>query len=335
MKCGKRYVFIDALYTLGTFLVILGHSHLSDWNTFTNTFLEKLILFIYVFHMPLFFFIAGFLFSNSRKIEKIGLVKWIKEKAIKLLVPYVVLSMLAALPKYYFEQGSWDGIAEYLFRATFIPRAGVWGHFWFLPVLMIVYLIFGISRKLLNRQVPLRNWIICSVFTIILYFLPIETEWLGINDIKKMLVYFLFGMIINEFGSKWNLDKHKPSYDMLLFSILVILISWILIRFYYGNEYITFVVSLIMIYSCLMISLGIKENSITLWISRHNFTIYIYSWPFQAIAMEICSRLSISWYSITIIMFITGLVMPIILIILYQCLEKVHCQVFDLILGVK
>lgn len=66
MKSVKKYPWIDTLYTIGIMLVILGHSHPSDWTLFSGTIFEKIILFIYTFHMPLFFFISGFLFMNSQ-----------------------------------------------------------------------------------------------------------------------------------------------------------------------------------------------------------------------------------------------------------------------------
>lgn len=68
----KRYYEVDILYAIGTFLVVLGHSHSSNWENFQGTILVKIIDVIYTFHMPLFFFIAGFLFWNSNKLFKIG-----------------------------------------------------------------------------------------------------------------------------------------------------------------------------------------------------------------------------------------------------------------------
>ena len=142
MKTVKRYPWIDVLYTIGITLVIFGHSHPSDWSVFSGTIFEKLIIFIYTFHMPLFFFIAGFLFMNSNAIGKNGYGKWIKEKCIRLLTPYVVLSVIALIPKYYLEHHAFITIKAFV-EAICIPRIGVWGHFWFIPVLLLCYAIFG------------------------------------------------------------------------------------------------------------------------------------------------------------------------------------------------
>ena len=62
MTESKKIPQINGMYFLGTLLVILGHSHTSDWSAFSGTFFESLIVFIYHFHMPAFFFVAGFLF---------------------------------------------------------------------------------------------------------------------------------------------------------------------------------------------------------------------------------------------------------------------------------
>lgn len=51
MKSVKKYPWIDTLYTIGTMLVILGHSHPSDWTLFSGTIFEKVILFIYKLYM--------------------------------------------------------------------------------------------------------------------------------------------------------------------------------------------------------------------------------------------------------------------------------------------
>ena len=143
----KRLNYIDNLYAIGILLVLLGHSHSSDWDTFSGTILEYTITFIYTFHMPLFFFIAGFLFLNSHNFDVLGYKKWSADKSLKLLTPYIILSAIAAIPKYYVEQGNFLRIGSYLLKAIFAPRMGAWGHFWFIPVLMMVYLSFGLWKE--------------------------------------------------------------------------------------------------------------------------------------------------------------------------------------------
>lgn len=134
---SNRLPFIDNLYTIGILLVLFGHSHSSDWGTFSGTVLESAINFIYLFHMPLFFFIAGYLFMNSKSMEKLGYGIWIRDKAIKLLTPYLVLSLLAAVPKYYFETGTISGLVSSVVKGILAPRLGVWGTLLVYPSIII------------------------------------------------------------------------------------------------------------------------------------------------------------------------------------------------------
>jgi fucose 4-O-acetylase-like acetyltransferase len=146
--------------------------------------------------MPLFFFIAGFLFSNSQKIERIGFLKWGKEKTIKLLTPYVVLSVIAAVPKYYLEHRTFTGMGYYLIKAVLVPRLGVWGHFWFIPVLLFTYLIFGMLKQRIDIT-PIAMTI-TLVLSLLIYFLPFNTDWFGISDLKKGFVFFIIGMVVQK-----------------------------------------------------------------------------------------------------------------------------------------
>ena len=107
---SRRYHEVDFMYTLGVILVLIGHSHSSDWTKIYGTPIEYIISFIYAFHMPLFFSISGFLFMNSHKIEKIGYWKYIADKGIKLFVPYFFLSLIVLFPKMHSDTGSFFDI---------------------------------------------------------------------------------------------------------------------------------------------------------------------------------------------------------------------------------
>lgn len=147
MERGKHEVRlheIDVLYGLGTLLAILGHSHPNDWSSFPGKWVE----FIYLFHMPLFFLIAGFLLAESKSLMRQSYGKWLWEKAQRLLTPYVVLSLIAMIPKYALEHNGLSGLTPgYLLTAFLMPREGIWGHFWFLQALFWMYAVFGLLRK--------------------------------------------------------------------------------------------------------------------------------------------------------------------------------------------
>lgn len=83
-KSGKiRVEWIDILRGMMMFLVVLGH-------TLTH---KGLVRYIFSFHMPIFFIISGMTFSFNKEFHP---VKYLKKKAIGLLVPYFSLNILVS-----------------------------------------------------------------------------------------------------------------------------------------------------------------------------------------------------------------------------------------------
>ncbi|MDO8330192.1 MAG: acyltransferase family protein [Fluviicoccus sp.] len=74
-----RLNYIDTAKAVGIFLVVLGHAHYVP---------EPLIVWIYSFHMPLFFFVSGYLMSN-RKLSG-DILSYVRQQANSLLLPYII-----------------------------------------------------------------------------------------------------------------------------------------------------------------------------------------------------------------------------------------------------
>lgn len=84
MNTGKRILWIDYAKSICIYLVLLGHAHAS----------QPVTDFIYTFHMPLFFFLSGCLFSFEKHPN-------FKEFAIKrfkgLMIPYLWINLITYL----------------------------------------------------------------------------------------------------------------------------------------------------------------------------------------------------------------------------------------------
>lgn len=329
-----KYWQVDNLYAIGTVLVVLGHSHSSDWSTFAATPLNTAIQFIYLFHMPLFFFLAGFLFMNSGSLERDGFGKWLGEKALKLMTPYGMLSVIALVPKYYFEYSGFSGFTVgYLLEAVFKPRIGVWGHFWFLPVLLLTYMLFGAWKALIKRGLARKDIVAAVIVSSVIYFLPVTTQWLGLSDLREALEFFAFGIGAHAFACK-RVNGMISRSRMILCAILAISVSVYLAHTAHGRA-VKLMIALLMIAACWQIAELMGESRVATWISRHNFTIYIYSWPFQAAMMVLCVKLRLWWLPTSLLMFATGIAAPCAIAVAYEKADKMHNRFFDLMLGVK
>ena len=327
---------IDVLYTIGIVLVLIGHSHPSDWTLFESTFFKEVIIFIYTFHMALFFFIAGYLLENSHSIEYYGYKKWIFEKAVRLLTPYIVLSVGALYPKYYLENHMMPTV-KILLTAIFNPRKGIWGHFWFIPVLLMCYIFFGLWKRFITDRNKQLMTLVMLVISLGLYFLPLHTDWLGFNDFKEACIFVSIGIVVKRIISQRQENAIQKSH--VVCRILCIIAATGLNIFMMRIEHMHTLVSLasagIMIFACWELSILTDGNRLTLWVSSHNFTIYIYSWLFQSVFMAICGIFEMPWYITSMAMFIVGFAGPVVMIIIYEKRDKIHNRVFDLVLGIK
>lgn len=328
----KRIKEIDFLYALGTILVVLGHSHSSDWTRISGTPYEFIINFIYTFHMPLFFFVAGYLFLNSGKLLRVGYWYWIGEKALKIFVPYFFLTIAFLIPKMHMDTGLWCDF-DYTVKTFLQPRNNVWGHLWFLPVLFLCFAAFGISRFFLKNNHKIEFYIIVTVICVALFFLPIDTEWLGFTDFRSFIIFFDIGMISYEASRKSNHSLRTPIKIAMI--LLGLTVSALLFVFAYDYLPIKLLTAAMMLTVCYLTATMIQENKYCEWISKHNYTIYLYSWPAQAVVMMACDRINTSWVVTFLAMFVAGILFPVALIFVYEKLPKIHNRFFDLALGVK
>ena len=334
MNKKTHWRVVDSLYAIGIVLVLVGHSHSSDWSKFENTPLYWIILFIYLFHMALFFSISGFLFSNSDSILKEGYIKWISDKAARLLVPYVFWTMFALVPKYYVENHGFQGLdGKYLLRILFYPRENIWGHFWFIPVMFLAYLIFGLLR-IITKGKSQKLFIVCAIsIAFIFYFLPFNTGFLGFSDLKSMILFFAFGSCIHRFVNSGYYIIFKPW--RWVYSVLVILVTCLTINYAHNSRVIGLLTALSIIIVCWILADCLPYTPIVKRLSNYNYTYYIFSWFFQSVVMVLCDLYNLSWYITFFFMFCAGIIGPTVLLLIYERFVFLHKNYIKLILGIR
>lgn len=143
---------ISFLFVFATVMVVIGHSDITlDY--------KELWIFkwIYTFHMPLFFFISGFLFAYTNpkeKMDKLMVGPFLLKKTIRLLLPYwfissviFVIKSLFIVPEQMQHPLSFD-FWTYFHMLFFKPV----GFMWFLPCLFVIFVFFiGLSRYVFNK----------------------------------------------------------------------------------------------------------------------------------------------------------------------------------------
>lgn len=341
LKGGQeRFRYIDMAYFMGMILVVWGHSHPLD-SSWWNTWYASLNGFIYTFHMQLYFFLGGYLLVHSKSIDRQTYGAWAREKLLKFLIPYLVLTLLAFVPK--FMLGDTSDVVElslgYLLKTTFfIPRIGVWGHFWFIPCFLILDLIWGFWRSYApkSKMIYQIGLAIGIAVSLLLAIKPIRTDWFVLYDLSQQAIFYVWGIII---------ALVKPVlWDKIWKRVLSIVVCAIGTYFLYpmgnysGGRFVVFIaVGFLLVWVFWNLAQLFVEIPFALpeKLSKYAFNIYIYSWPAQAAMDAVLRRLGVNWLVIIGILFVTGFTVPLLIVWIYRKVTFLHCRFFDYLIGIK
>jgi fucose 4-O-acetylase-like acetyltransferase len=163
---GKnRTLWVDALKFLGILAIYTGHFGSSA---------GRLHLFVFQYHVPLFFFVSGFFATSNQR----STLNFIKAKTIQLMVPYAVFSVVAL--SYFSLVNNWNSnqILETAKPFLFgIRNQLVANSLWFIPCLFIVSIIHYLVMKISKRH-------IVSILVSIIFFIGCQSL-LPNNPIQK------------------------------------------------------------------------------------------------------------------------------------------------------
>ena len=210
MDTKKRNNEFDIAKAMGIFLVILGHM--------PSMVPKSIRIWIFSFHMPLFYFIAGY-FARDIK-NGLELRQFIKRKWKGLIIPYIIYSCLFLfLDIVSGRVGSNQIISE--IESILLGAQGVQ---WFLYGLFVVSLLFAIARLIKPKKIRGCFVIGCILLGCMLHFWGIENRFQLASSLYGVGFYYL-----------GFLKRDKVQYDMkkaLIFLIVSVVGVGILSRQY-------------------------------------------------------------------------------------------------------
>ena len=241
----ERIQWLDIAKGIGIISVFLGHSIFSD---------EMWRIWIYSFHMPLFFFLSGITY-NETKYDNIKKLFIAKSKSI--LIPYIILctvEMLYSLSLLLYkticgEKGTYFVLIKKIVGIFIGLRGSEWYcAFWFLLCIFVVYvflyviidsarrikkIVFCLSVLLAivgivyaRLRLPYLPWAIdIALVAVVFTALGWETKMQFVNRIdSKLMLLFAVGSIgfslLNYYKSGVSIDMYSNRYG---YSVLFIL----------------------------------------------------------------------------------------------------------------
>jgi len=205
------YPEINIARSIALIFVILGHSFPDAGYPFS-----KLYTVCYSFHMGLFFILSGFVSARKLLSRNYKISTELKNKSIRLLVPYFVFSVITLILKLFterFANNPFNLKDSYKILIGINPNGGLW----FLWTLFIISAIFIIVGKLKN------NLIYFIVFSAVAYIANMYIPQIFISNVLKFSALYTIGIIIfkyYDYFKKYLLNPIAGIASLVIFCII-------------------------------------------------------------------------------------------------------------------
>ena len=251
------------------FLVVFGHFLYHYYLKFPKSLMNKIVIFIYSFHMPAFVFCSGY-FSKSNNSKS-------KKSISKFIIQYIVFDSFLMLYYYYINND---------YPNIFLPKLSYWYllslSFWrmIIPFLenenFLIFksfffaLIIGYSPNCSTNNLSFRRTFAFFPFFVLGYYFKDEDFKKIMNFIQKIKIIVILFLFLFSYILFYLLIKHKISFTEN---------SLLMFKYRYNKEIIKriqlFIIALIMSF-LLLFSLPNKKIPIITMIGRNSLYIYLF-----------------------------------------------------------
>lgn len=254
----ERERWADILKGIGAILVVIGHLVLYEGNA---------KIYIYSFHMPLFFFISGYLYHHTK-----GFKSFCIRKVKSLLVPYFVFAFISIVVTYFLE-GIYLSKSEILTNYFFVNGSFAFNSsLWFLIIMFFVLILFYFIKENVKIDKPILTIIILLLLLVICIFFSTNQIklYFGLEIVPHALLIFYIGYLYKLYKNKINKFINKILHNNLSFILQTVIL--LVISFYlsllngrvnmstsiYNNYFLYLFVAIISIYVYVLISKKIE-----------------------------------------------------------------------------
>ena len=225
----SRIVLIDLMQGLAMIIVIVGH-HLFP---FLAIWYNDMHSYIYLFHMPFFILISGFLIRYSYKgVDNIkGYWHYIFRKGKKFVPPYVIIGLLAIILK---GPESFERSLTLAVNLLINPIASEATFLWYIYLLFLLYILSPIVFLL-----TFHGKIVLFAVSLLLWLYPANTNLLCLAYLCKLSPFYVTGVLLAE---KWTIIMSKYcEWEKLSFAFMNVgLVSFVILSFFHfciGKNY--------------------------------------------------------------------------------------------------
>ena len=268
-KREEKLEYIHWLKGLGIVLVVFGHFYASlfvlpGFKTAWNV--------VYLFHMPLFMAISGFLYARAPRMPVGALLK---KKFARLLIPYISFSgviLAAKLAAGFLHFGLrrpvnvHDGLAF-----LFYPHQGFACLLWYLYTLFV---IFGVMGLLDLWRTPLWGRVALAVFV---QFIPLP-PYFCLDLAGRNLIFFVLGMVFARLAVTTAARNFRTTWGMVAGAWIVFgALAWLVLAPGAKIRVVFWVASMAGIVASWLTALHLGQGGggVLAWLGRASSAIYL------------------------------------------------------------
>lgn len=314
MENKSYYPHLDLLKGLAILLMVMGH--VLPWTIDSDIFhkpfmtldshdlqLSLVYKIIYSFHMPLLFFVSGFLFYKSVKHDKLYLKDILIKRTKRILIPYLATGFLLLLCR------------------------GHWGY-WFLQCLFVMNLIvalifFSIYHFKLKIKAEISLFLLIGFLLYILEKLSVNLEenTFGIIVVGRLFNYypaFILGVLMHKYD---RLREFLSNELVVLLCLVIYICTFVLSGFKIPIVGLFVMILLpisIIIYLNHLFVNYYKMGGVLSWIGKNSMEVYILHVFYVIVIKEVGSYMMTMDSFVTVITFqiVYSFIVSIIAIIL-------------------
>lgn len=299
----KRIEWIDWLKGFCMILIVLGHviRGFISAGMYEQIDLKYIDYTIYSFHMPLMFFISGFLYSITREEKLKDWKDFILDKIVKLYIPYLIFAYILFIFKTIFDSSinSETNMNNFI-TIPFMP----FDIYWFLMALLLIFIVYSFMdyKKINNKLITSIGFIslIISFYIPSNYYIKLIFKYIGLG------FYFYLGSYLTNkaISKKW---------------IMPLLIGYIIlnvVNYYFDLQIcvIEIALALSMILILVIYAQNYKHNSKLLnKIGKQSMIIYLLHTFFTSFTRIVLIKINVTSFIIQLFLGVAmGICMPLL-----------------------
>ncbi|MCF0199009.1 MAG: acyltransferase family protein [Bacteroidaceae bacterium] len=304
---------IAYLQVIGILLVVFGHSfhEYPDGTNGTNWLVYRLMFNV---RMPLFTFVSGYLMCYTARTS-VGPLHFVRGKARRLLLPFLVLSLLTFAPRVLLSAWADDGVAfstEALLRSLLFEDDLVVPYFWFLQMSFVLlsanYFLYYFLRTR-PRVLVAALLALVGLFGVLPFVDVDYPSFFSLREVVRLGAYFELGVLYSLATPKIDRCLRLDHSAALLLFGAVWLALFLTTEDTYGEK----LASVLGIGMAIALAKLLERRGITVLdhLIGTNYMIFLLSWYFNVATQQVLHQFTdFPWWVYSFLSFTLGIYGP-------------------------